>query len=160
MHEGRVMAEALAGAGIDVTFAVDAAADALLRHADLVLLGADSIGDLGVVNKIGSLGVALAARRRDIPVHVVADETKILPRGFPQHVVDDRPAEEVWEAPRGVSVWNRYFEVLPLEIVTSVVTDEAVYRAEELERRRAKVALPEEIRAWGANYEAGGPAPL
>jgi translation initiation factor 2B subunit (eIF-2B alpha/beta/delta family) len=160
MHEGRVMAEALAGAGIDVVFAVDAAADALLRHADLVLLGADSIGDLGVVNKIGSLGVALAARRRAIPVHVAADETKILPRGFPQHVVDDRPSEEVWVAPSGVSVWNRYFEVLPLEIVTSVVTDEAIYRPEELERRRAGVELPEEIRAWGAGHDADGPAPL
>jgi len=160
MHEGRVMAEAIAAAGIDVIFAVDAAADALLSRADLVLLGADSIGDRGVVNKIGSLGVALAARRRQIPVHVAADETKILPRGFPQHVVDDRPSEEVWVAPRGVSVWNRYFEVLPLEIVTSVVTDEAVYRPDELERRRADVELPEEIRAWGLGHDAPGPAPL
>jgi translation initiation factor 2B subunit (eIF-2B alpha/beta/delta family) len=160
MHEGRVMAEALASAGIDVIFAVDAAADALLRRADLVLLGADSIGDLGVVNKIGSLGVALAARRRDIPVHVATDETKLLPRGFPQRVVDDRPSEEVWEAPRGVSVWNRYFEVLPLEIVTSVVTDEAVYSPEELERRRADVDLPEEIREWGQSHDAEGPSPL
>jgi translation initiation factor 2B subunit (eIF-2B alpha/beta/delta family) len=125
-----------------------------------VLLGADSIGDLGVVNKIGSLSVALGARRRAIPVHVAADETKILPPGFPQHLSDDRPSEEVWAPPEGVRVWNRYFEAVPLEVVTSVASDEATYRPEELERRRREVPLPEEIRAWVAARGPQDPTPV
>jgi ribose 1,5-bisphosphate isomerase len=160
MREGCMLAEALAGAGIEVVFAVDAAADALVADADLVLLGADSLGDRGVVNKIGSKGAAAAARPRRIPVHVAADETKILPPGFPQHLTDDRPPEEVWDAPRGVVVWNRYFEAVPLETITLVTTDEATYGPEELERRRRDVVLPEEIRAWARARGAGGPAPL
>jgi len=160
MREGRMMAEALAGAGIEVVFAVDAAADALVADADLVLLGADSLGDRGVVNKIGSKGAAAAAKPRRIPVHVAADETKILPPGFPQHLTDDRPPEEVWDAPRGVVVWNRYFEAVPLETITLVTTDEATYGPEELERRRRDVVLPEEIRAWARARGAEGPAPL
>lgn len=158
MQEGRMMAEALAGAGVEVVFAVDAAAESLMEHADLVLVGADSIGDLGLVNKIGTRGVVLAARRLEVPVHVAADETKILPRGFPQHITDDRPADEVWDAPRRVRVWNRYFEAVPLEAVTSVATDEAIYRPEELERRRAGVAFPDEIRAWARDKGPGGAA--
>lgn len=160
MYEGRLMAEALASAGVEVVVAVDAAADALVTSADVVLLGADSVGDRGVVNKIGSLGVARAAQRRGVPVHVATDETKILPPGFPQSLTDDRPAHEVWDAPRGVSVWNRYFEAVPLDAITSLVTDETVYRPEELEERRHGEALPDEIRAWAEAHGAEGPTPL
>lgn len=160
MREGRMMAEALAGAGMEVVLAVDAAAEALVADADLVLLGADSVGDRGVVNKIGSLGVARAARGRGIAVHVAADETKILPPGFPQSLTDDRPAAEVWDAPRGVRVWNRYFEAVPLDAVTSLVTDEAIYRPEELEERRRGVVLPDEIRGWAEAHGPEGPGSL
>jgi translation initiation factor 2B subunit (eIF-2B alpha/beta/delta family) len=154
MCEGRLMAEALAGAGIAVVYAVDAAVGTLVGDTDLVLMGADSVGDRGVVNKIGSLAVAMAARRRGVPVHVAADETKILPPGFPQSLADDRPGSEVWDAPRGVVVWNRYFEALPLETLTSVVTDEAIYRPEELESRRREAHIPDEIRAWARAHGA------
>ena len=90
---------------------------------DLVLLGADSIGDAGVVNKIGSASLAEPAHRMGKPVYVISDETKILPPGFPQHIRDDRPADEVWRAPAGVRVWNRYFETIPMDWVTAVVTE-------------------------------------
>ncbi len=148
MNEGRMTAEALAKAGVRVTLAVDAAASVLVRDADLVLLGADSIGDSGVINKIGSAALADAAARLGVPVLVVADETKILPPGFPQHVADDRPADEVWRAPAGVRVWNRYFETVPLERVSQVVTERAVMSPDEVEAMRASLELPERLRHW------------
>ena len=97
MKEGEMLATALAKAGVAVTLAVDAAASILMVECDTVLLGADSIGDLGVVNKIGSAGLVDAAVRHEVPVVVVSDETKILPTGFPQHLAAARPAEEVWK---------------------------------------------------------------
>ena len=93
MREGETLATAMAEVGVAVTFAVDAAASTLMGECDIVLLGADSIGDLGVVNKIGSAGLVDAAIRRGVPVMVVSDETKILPTGFPQHLTDDRTPE-------------------------------------------------------------------
>jgi translation initiation factor 2B subunit (eIF-2B alpha/beta/delta family) len=151
VNEGRHMAAALAKAGVDVVFAVDAAAQLLVPEADAVLLGADSIGDLGAVNKIGSASLAQAARVAGVPVHVLADETKILPRGFPQVLDDDRPGAEVWDAPPGVRIWNRYFEVVPLEWVTSVVTDLGVHSPQALEDRRAALDFPMGLRAWAAS---------
>lgn len=151
VNEGREMASALARAGVDVVFAVDAAAQLLVPQADAVLIGADSIGDLGVVNKIGSSVLAHAARVAGVPVHVLADETKILPRGFPQVLDDDRPGTEVWDAPAGVRIWNRYFEVVPMEWVTSVVTDLGVQTPEALEDRRADLDFPMGLRAWAAS---------
>ena len=143
-----MLVTALVEAGVAVTFAVDAAASTLMGECDAVLLGADSIGDLGVVNKIGSAALVDAASRHEIPVFVVSDETKILPTGFPQHLADDRPPEEVWRAPAGVRVWNRYFEAFELECVTAVVTESAALTQLEVEELRRAIVVPPALRAW------------
>ena len=89
-----------------------------------------------------------AAVRHEVPVVVVCDETKILPTGFPQHLADDRPADEVWNAPAGVRVWNRYFVAFELELVTAVVTESAALTPPEVEELRAGIVLPPGLRAW------------
>ena len=148
MREGRELATSLAAEGVQVVFAVDAAAASLVPSCDVVLMGADSIGDGGVVNKIGSAALAQAAARHGVPVYVLADESKLLPQGFPQRVDDDRPGEEVWTAQPRVRVWNRYFEIVPLEDVRGVVTEEGVLDAAGLERARARIELPDVLRRW------------
>jgi translation initiation factor 2B subunit (eIF-2B alpha/beta/delta family) len=153
MNEGRLLAAALAKAGADVTYAVDAAIDVLTPDCDLVVFGADSIGDLGVVNKIGSSALTRAARRARVPVYVLADETKLLPRGFPQILDDDRPGAEVWQAPAGVRVWNRYFEVVPTESIDGFVTERGVLSRKEIEEIRGGLELTAGLRAWAAGRQ-------
>jgi translation initiation factor 2B subunit (eIF-2B alpha/beta/delta family) len=163
LQEGQRLAAELARAGIPVTVAVDAAAATLARRCSAVLLGADSVGDLGVVNKLGSAAVALAGRRAGIPVMVSTDGTKILPPAFPQDLADDRPAGEVMNAPAGVKVWNRYFEAVPLEDVTRVVTEAGAFSPAELAERRAGMRVPEELWAWAEHRRPdhpGGRHPL
>ncbi len=150
LQEGQLLAAALARHRVPVTVAVDAAAATLASRSSMVLLGADSVGDLGVVNKLGSAAAAHAARRAGVPVMVSTDGSKILPLGFPQHLADDRPGEEVLRAPAGVKVWNRYFEAVPVEDVTWIVTEAGVFGPEELARHRAGLHAPEEVRAWAA----------
>jgi len=145
--EGRSLAAALAAAGVRVTLAVDAAVAAVIRGCDVVLTGADSIGDLGVVNKIGTRPAAQAAKSAGIPIYALADTTKILPCGVPQLVEDDRPAAEVWpEAPPGVAIWTRYFEATPLSLFAGVVTEAGLRTPAELEELRAGLELPAELR--------------
>jgi len=148
--EGHRTAVALAEAGVRVTVAVDAAVATLVPGCATVLLGADSVGDMGVVNKLGSLAAAEAARRAGVPVVVAADRTKILPPGFPQSISNDRPPDEVMRPRSGVTVWNRYFEAVPLGAITSVVTDAAVLTPAELERYRVGIRVPEDVRVWAA----------
>ena len=155
MQEGQILAAALAEQGVPVTYAVDSAAASVMAECDVVLLGADSIGDLGVVNKIGSMSLAEAAHRSDVPVYVVTDETKILPPRFPQHLEDDRPADEVWRAPRGIEVWNRYFEAVPLDLVTSVVTESGAMTPAQVAEMRSRLELPKSLRSWAEGRIAG-----
>jgi ribose 1,5-bisphosphate isomerase len=148
MNEGQALARTLGEAGIPVTLAVDGAAQSLVREVDLVVMGADSLGDGGIVNKIGSLGLARGAREHGVPVWVAADRSKWLPPGFPQPVHDDRPAEEVWRGARGVTVWNRYFELLPASLVDRVVTDSGSYTPEELDEARRALRVAPVLEEW------------
>jgi translation initiation factor 2B subunit (eIF-2B alpha/beta/delta family) len=148
MAEGTQLARHLSRSGLRVTVAVDAAAGVLLEEADLVLLGADSLGDEGIVNKIGSLSVATLARNKGIPVHVLMDSSKFLPPAFPQTVGDDRPGEEVMAGARRIRVWNRYFELLPVELIDGIVTEDGAASPAEAQAIRSRIPVPSELRAW------------
>jgi translation initiation factor 2B subunit (eIF-2B alpha/beta/delta family) len=145
--EGRRLAAELAAAGVQATLAPDAAVAALLQGCALLLVGADSIGDQGVLNKIGTHAAALAAREAGVPAYAVADSTKLLAPGAPQPVADERPPDEVWsEAPGSVHVWNRYFENTPLRLFTGVILEDAIISAAEVRARRAGLREPAELR--------------
>lgn len=142
-EEGRDLARSLAEAGLTVTFAVDAAITSLIRRCDVVLVGADSIGDLGIVNKIGTRLAALAARGAGIPVYALCDSTKLLPPGVAQTFEEDRAASEVWpNAPQGVRVWNRYYEATPLAFFEGIVTEAGLQRPQEIEAARERIRMP------------------
>ena len=146
MNEGKDLAMRLAESGVEVTFAVDAAVGAIVSEVDIVLLGADSIGDLGVVNKIGSAALVTAATRLDVPVVILADETKILPTGFRQFLADDRPTGDVWvEPPAGIRIWNRYFEPVPLFEISNFVTESAILPPAEMDTMRASLNWPKSL---------------
>lgn len=151
--EGQAVARTLAAAGIPVTFAVDAGAERLLPGCSAVLLGADSIGDHGIVNKIGSAQLTRSARAHGVPVWVLADRTKLLPPGFPQPLDDDRPVDEVWQAPPGVRVWNRYFERIPDELVQRVMTEEGAHPPEEVHATRRALPVPPELAEWASRRQ-------
>jgi translation initiation factor 2B subunit (eIF-2B alpha/beta/delta family) len=155
LGEGVRLARALSAVGIPVTVAVDAAMSVLLEGCRAVLLGADSVGDAGIVNKVGSVAAARCALAAGVPVWVVTDRTKFLPSGFPQPLDDDRPADEVCRPPGDAKVWNRYFELLPFDLVQSVVTDDGPLDPLGLSEERHTPPLPAELARWAAR-RAGG----
>ena len=62
INEGVNLAAKLGGEGIRVKLVIDAAVCSILPQAQIVLIGADSLSAKGLVNKIGTLCLALAAR--------------------------------------------------------------------------------------------------
>jgi translation initiation factor 2B subunit (eIF-2B alpha/beta/delta family) len=77
--EGVAMARRLAAAGIDVTLITDAQAGVFVEQSDVVLLGADAVTPDGIVNKVGSRLLALAARAAGVPVVAVTECLKVSP---------------------------------------------------------------------------------
>lgn len=148
--EGRRLAQDLAASGVPVTVCTDAALALGLEPCDAVLVGADAVGPTHFVNKVGTLMLAAAASARGVPAHVLASRDKfVMPELWPRIDVRDRPSDEVWPSPPdGVRVRNPYFEAIPVDLVSSVISDAGVLGAdlvrgacESLSDRRLVAAL-------------------
>jgi translation initiation factor 2B subunit (eIF-2B alpha/beta/delta family) len=123
--EGRRLAAELVAAGIPVTYFSDAAVAQALDTADVVLVGADAIAATWFLNKTGTRMLAAAATQQGVPVYVVASRDKFVGREMAERLVirSGEPAE-VWDSPpQGVDVRNPYFELIPLDLVTAVISD-------------------------------------
>jgi len=124
----RLTAWELQRAGIPVTVLPDGAAASLLRSGavDVVIVGADRITANGdVANKIGTYGVALAARAHGIPFYVAAPWSTIDPATHTgaDIEIEHRHADELGDLPIGTRVWNPAFDVTPHELVRGYLTD-------------------------------------
>ena len=143
LQGSRITAFELARAGIPVTLLADGMAAAFLRAARdggtpvaAVLVGADRIAANGdVANKIGTYGLALAARAHAVPFYVLAPWSTVDP-ATPDGAaipIEERDPDElrtlggVATAPAGVPVWNPAFDVTPAGLVTAIVTDRGVH---------------------------------
>jgi translation initiation factor 2B subunit (eIF-2B alpha/beta/delta family) len=126
--EGRRLASRLAAAGAEVELSTDAGVAAALSRTGALVVGADAVSSEWVLNKCGTSALAASCAARGIPVYVVASREKFLaPALAPLVRIAEHPAAEVWEsAPPGVTVRNLYFEKVPLDWVTAIVTDAGV----------------------------------
>jgi translation initiation factor eIF-2B subunit delta len=132
--EGLKTARELGARGIRVRVVADFAALSLMGECDLVMAGADAITLEGVVNKIGTYGLALAAREKVVPFYVLAGTEKFLPPPFSHALRIEKkdPAEITSEVIPHSVVENRYFDLTPLELITGVVMQEGVIPGREV----------------------------
>lgn len=128
---------------IPVKLITDNMAAFLMQRGEVskVIVGADRIiAKTGhVINKIGTLSHAIAAKYYGIPFIVAAPVSSI---DF-KHVLDEVEIEErdvrevlyvdgVRIAPRSVEVFNPAFDITPPELVSYIVTEKGVFKPIEL----------------------------
>ena len=123
--EGRELAERLGRWGIPVTYITEAQIGIFIEQADLALVGADTVlADGAVVNKAGTLLLALAARRHDRPFYVGCESIKIdRERRRPEELEEMAPEELDPPQLSGVTARNVYFDVTPADLVTGWITE-------------------------------------
>ncbi len=152
--EGRRMARALAEAGIAVDFYADAAlAEALRRDREsdtVVLVGADAVTPGWILNKTGTSMLAAAAAHEAVAVYVAAARDKFMDARAARllRIVGHDP-REVWDAaPPGIAVRNAWFERVPTDWLTGIITDAGTLTPDMLEeacRAASADASDEEI---------------
>ena len=141
MLEGQTLASELGWAGIPVTLGVDMALFGWLDDADALVVGADSVSNEGVVNKIGTAALIKAAYDREIPRLVLCTTFKFLPRDC---AIRDRlrggdPREIMPPSNDKVEVRNIYFDATPLDLVSRVVTEKGPLDRVGLDEELARV---------------------
>lgn len=106
---------------------------------DLVIVGTDRVTANGryVVNKIGTLGVAILANILAFPFTWPAPPPPLIwpPPPCAQVEIEERAPEELTglggtrTAPLGMKVGNPAFDVTPHELVSGLITEHGVLRA-------------------------------
>jgi methylthioribose-1-phosphate isomerase len=136
----RITSFELSESGVDVTSICDSAAAALLKSGkiDAVITGADRIAKNGdVCNKIGTLMLAVCAKRYGVPFYAAAPSSTVdlsLESGDGT-VIEERDGSEITDlwfkerlAARGVKTFNPAFDVTENELVTAIITDKGVVK--------------------------------
>ncbi|MBR0272183.1 MAG: S-methyl-5-thioribose-1-phosphate isomerase [Methanobrevibacter sp.] len=100
---------------------------------DKVVIGADRIAKGGVVNKIGSFMVAMAAKQHDVPFYVAAPlSTFDFEASIFDTVIEERDGDEVRYyggariCPEGTEVINPAFDITPKEFITGIITENGI----------------------------------
>jgi len=147
MNEGKGLATALAGRGIDTWFAVDGALPLLLPQAGVFLVGVDAVRQRSFVTKAGTYALLLVARELGLAAYVLAQRVMFLPDRCTRLTLPRGAAAEVWaDAPRGVAVVNAPFEEVPLALVRGVVTESGFLGPRETEDAASVTPIAEELR--------------
>jgi translation initiation factor eIF-2B subunit delta len=134
--EGVKLAKKLAAEGMEVQLAIDSAAPFLLGEVDLLLTGGDALSPHGLVNKVGTYGLAVAARTHNIPFYALCGTDKILTGELGQRLrIEPKDPAEVLAMPHpGVEVINRYFDITSVAFLSGVITEEGIWGEDELHR--------------------------
>jgi ribose 1,5-bisphosphate isomerase len=148
-NEGAYFASLLAGKGLNVTLITDAAVAHYMPQATKVLVGADALyADGTIVNKMGTMNVAIVAREFHKPVYVLTITTKLyFPSLFGKRLnMEKRPVNEVLETKTDdpvisshLTVENIFFEEVPPDYITYLVTEKGLIKPCQL----LNVVLPD-----------------
>jgi methylthioribose-1-phosphate isomerase len=139
LQGSRLTAWELARAGIPVTVIADNMAASLMRagRIDLCIVGADRIARNGdVANKVGTYGVAVAARHHGIPLYVAAPASTFDPSTPDGDAIEieQRHADEMRRGfgaltvAEQAAVYNPAFDITPAALVTAIISDRGVHR--------------------------------
>ena len=130
-NEGVLLAETLCREGIDTTLVIDAAAGFMMEEADLFLVGADGIGTFGLVHKMGTWPMALAARKQGVKFAVLTLSRKFWPAEVKRVEEPPKEGDEIVSQKGCFEICNRYFDRTPLEESDVVITERGVWTMEE-----------------------------
>jgi len=146
--EGRITAAGLADAGVSVVFTADAALPALVEQCDIAIVGGDALCPSGLVNKVGTFALALAANRLGKPFVACLGTEKIIPFDILEHYFKEDPSN-LWDhAPLKARVINRIFEFTPLDLITHVVTETGLTSGEKIPQIFASIEINPHLLDW------------
>lgn len=135
----RLTAVTLAEMGVDTTLITDSMGAARLSsgEVDALVTAADRVtADGHVINKVGTLGLAVAAHAFDVPFHAMVQAPDFSTPGAEDVPIEYREGADLLAAAGvsepGVRGWYPAFDVTPPRFVTTVVTDRGPFGPHEL----------------------------
>ncbi len=126
--EGRQFAKILSEHGLHVEIIHDSTVFSRMAGMDTVLVGADSVTQSGLVNKIGTRAIAEAAKVFDVDAYAVCGWSKISPVTLSDLITYENEVEA------NLTEFVQVFESTPLELFKYLITDQKLLAPADLKQ--------------------------
>ena len=122
-NEGKLMAKELLKFGIKVEMITDAMAGIFVPKADAVIIGADVVLNNGnVINKTGSLALALLCKHHKKPLYVLATKSKFVNKK--QYKISKENSDKIWKYVHpNLTTTNIPFEEIDKGLITKIISE-------------------------------------
>jgi translation initiation factor 2B subunit (eIF-2B alpha/beta/delta family) len=122
-NEGKLIAKELLKCGLKVDMITDAMAGIFVPKADAVIVGADAVLNNGnVINKAGSLSLALLCRHFRIPFYVLTAKSKFVNKK--RHKISEESSDSIWKYIHpNLTTTNIPFEEIDRELITEIISE-------------------------------------
>ncbi len=128
--QGLLTAKELARSGKNVALIADSAIGYYMPMMDMILVGADAIRREGLVNKIGTLPLALTAYEYGKPLYVAASVLKLDNRDSIK--IEMRPEAELCKKLSRVKRLNPAFDITPMKYITAFITESGIKKPKDI----------------------------
>ena len=139
MYEGRLFAERLANNGLNSILIADSAMFHFLKNCDSVIVGSDRVVPSGMINKIGTYGLAIAAKELKIPFYCVCELSKFINDSAKTTLEQpSQPENQLYspnqdeKKPAHLTIKNIYFDFTPMEYITGFLTEDGLLTADQV----------------------------
>jgi translation initiation factor 2B subunit (eIF-2B alpha/beta/delta family) len=122
-NEGRLTAKELLTKGFKVKLITDAMMGYAIQNTDAVIIGADSVLKNGnVINKSGSLPLAVLCKKYRKPLYVVATNSKFTSRQKFNVIKENSKAVWNYKQPK-LTIDNFPFEEIDKNLISSIISE-------------------------------------
>jgi len=121
-NEGQLMAKELLKIGLNVQVITDAMSGIFVPKADAVIIGADVVLNNGnVINKTGSVSLALLCKHYKKPFYVLAAKSKFVNKK--RHKLNKESSDSIWKYVHpNLTTTNIPFEEIDRELITEIIS--------------------------------------
>ncbi len=146
LFEGRRTAKILAENGFKVVLIADMASFHFLNEVNMILFGTDCICKNGIINKIGTKGLAMAVSHYEIPFYFLSEKSKFLPSNYmDEPVIEEKERREILEEGGNIEVKNIYFDITPHRFYKGIITEDGVLNGKEVLTLLAKLEVCQDL---------------
>jgi ribose 1,5-bisphosphate isomerase len=138
-YNGWVTAKELGANNIKVTLIIDSASSSFIENVDAVITGADVVFPNGcIINRIGTLNLALVAKRFNKPVYAITSSYTFRNIHIPGYQKRERNPtavvpEEVFSLWENVLIRNIADDFVPAEYLNGVITDKGYIQNKDIQ---------------------------
>ncbi|XP_031763822.2 translation initiation factor eIF-2B subunit alpha isoform X2 [Galleria mellonella] len=126
-NSGELMHKQLVSAGVDATLILDSSVGYIMEQVDIVMIGAEGVTESGgIINKIGTYGLGMAALELKKPVYVLAESFKfsrIYPLNQQDLPIEFKYLSSVIKSKKNLSQEHPLVDYTPPAYITLLFTD-------------------------------------